>query len=199
MRVFLSRRRERSAKPYTGALIAFAGHEVVALARSRPSAGKIARLGATVVRGDIGIPDRWLLSLPDVDGVIQMACDFDSREGETEQHLLDGLPPVLALSPQKVRFIHTGGCWLFGPTGNNVATEPALYRLSPLPPGWCAHLQRVLTSNEVEGIVIHPAMVYGGDGGVFRRFEQDHQGAIERFASSVERQCVGRSCMATIC
>lgn len=151
------------------------GHEVVALARSEASAGKIAQLGATVVRGDIGAPERWLPDLPDIDGVIQMACDFDSAMGETERRLLDGLLPHFAAGPRKVRFIYTGGCWLFGPTGDNVATEESA--LSPLPAfAWMVpHLQRVLASNDVDGIVIHPAMVYGGDGGVFRRFEQDVQ------------------------
>lgn len=172
MRVFLLGATGTIGQAVLRALIA-RGHEVVALARSETSAGKIARLGATVVRGDIGIPDRWLTDLPDVDGAIQMACDFDSAMGETERHLLDGLLPRLAASPQKVRFIYTGGCWLFGPTGNNVATEEST--LSPLPAfAWMVpHLQRVLASNDIEGIVIHPAMVYGGDGGVFRRFEQD--------------------------
>ncbi len=172
MRVFLLGATGTIGRSVLHALIA-GGHEVVALARSEISAGKIAQLGATVVRGDIGIPDQWLPNLPDVDGVIQMACDFDSAMGEMERRLLDGLLPRLASSPRKVRFIYTGGCWLFGPTGNNVATEEST--LSPLPAfAWMVpHLQRVLASNDVDGIVIHPAMVYGGDGGVFRRFEQD--------------------------
>lgn len=149
------------------------GHEVVALARSEASAGKIALLGGAVVRGDIGTPGQWLPGLPDVDGVIQMACDFGSAMGETERRLLDGLLPRLAASPRKVRFIYTGGCWLFGSTGDNVAAEDSA--LSPLPAfAWMVpHLQRVLESRDIDGIVIHPAMVYGGDGGVFRRFEQD--------------------------
>ncbi len=149
------------------------GHEVVALARSEASAAKIARLGAAVIRGDVGTPERWLPDLPDVDGVIQMACDFDSAMGETERRLLDGLLPPLAASSRKARFIYTGGCWLFGSTGDNVAIEDSA--LSPLPAfAWMVpHLQHVLESTSIDGIVIHPAMVHGGDGGVFRRFEQD--------------------------
>jgi len=172
VRVFLLGATGTIGRAVLHALIA-RGHEVVALARSEASAAKIARLGAAVIRGDIGTPERWLPDLPDVDGVIQMACDFDSAMGETERRLLDGLLPRLAASPRKVRFIYTGGCWLFGSTGDNVATEDSA--LSPLPAfAWMVpHLQRVLDSEDVDGIVIHPAMVYGGDGGVFRRFEQD--------------------------
>ena len=35
------------------------------------------------------------------------------------------------------------------------------------------HLERVLAAPEVDGIVIHPAMVYAADGGVFDRFARD--------------------------
>ena len=35
------------------------------------------------------------------------------------------------------------------------------------------HAQRILSSPVVDGIVIHPAMVYTADGGVFSRFAGD--------------------------
>jgi nucleoside-diphosphate-sugar epimerase len=44
------------------------------------------------------------------------------------------------------------------------------------------HLKRVLAATEVDGIVIHPAMVYTADGGVFARFARD---AVERHAVRV--------------
>ena len=44
------------------------------------------------------------------------------------------------------------------------------------------HLQRILAAPEIDGIVIHPAMVYEPDGGVFYRFARD---ALEREAIRV--------------
>ena len=38
------------------------------------------------------------------------------------------------------------------------------------------HLQRVLAAPEVDGIVIHPAMVYAGADGVFSRFAREAVG-----------------------
>jgi len=35
------------------------------------------------------------------------------------------------------------------------------------------HLQRILAAPEIDGMVIHPAMVYEPDGGVFYRFARD--------------------------
>jgi nucleoside-diphosphate-sugar epimerase len=47
------------------------------------------------------------------------------------------------------------------------------------------HLRRILNASEVEGIVIHPAMVYTPDGGVFRRFADDaRQGDAIRVVGS---------------
>jgi nucleoside-diphosphate-sugar epimerase len=163
------------------------GHEVLALARSDASAGKIERQQAAVVRGDIETPETWMASLPAVDGVIHTACDFGSAMEAIDRHLLDRLLTRLAAQPNKARFLYTGGCWLFGPTGEGPATEETPF--SPLAAfAWMVpHLQRVLDSCEVEGIVVHPAMVHGGDGGVFRRFTRDAaEGRPVRVVSSEE-------------
>jgi nucleoside-diphosphate-sugar epimerase len=155
------------------------GHDVVALARSDDSASKLIELGAVPIAGNIETPERWIGNLPPLQAVIHLACDFDSAMAEVERRLLDVLLPYLATRPQKPRFIYTGGCWLFGATGNDVATEET--PLHPLPAfAWMVpHLHRILDTSGIEPIVIHPAMVYEPDGGVFRRFVDD---AIERDA-----------------
>jgi nucleoside-diphosphate-sugar epimerase len=149
------------------------GHEVFALARSEISAGKIERHQAAVVRGNIETPETWVPGLPAVDGVIHMACDFGSAMEAIDRHLLDRLLARLASQPNKARFLYTGGCWLFGPTSESPATEETPF--SPLAAfAWMVpHLQRVLDSDAVSGLVVHPAMVHGGDGGVFRRFARE--------------------------
>jgi nucleoside-diphosphate-sugar epimerase len=96
--------------------------------------------------------------------------------------LLDVLLPSLAAQPEKPRFIYTGGCWLFGATGGDVATEESPFRPLPAFAWMVPQLQRTLEAAEVDGIVIHPAMVYEPDGGVFLRFARD---AVERDAVRV--------------
>ena len=153
------------------------GYEIVALARSQASVDRLARAGATVIRGDMGRPAEWLADLPQLDAVIQVACDFDEAMASIERRLLDGLLPRLATSRRPTRFIYTGGCWLFGPTGDAATDESSPF--APLPAfAWMVpHLQDVLGNNDIDGIVIHPGMVYGGDaqggGGVLRRFAQE--------------------------
>jgi nucleoside-diphosphate-sugar epimerase len=158
------------------------GHDVLALARSEVSATKSGEAGATPLAGDIAAPEPWTARLPPVDAVIHAACDFSTAMGAIDRRLLDALLPALAAQPKKPRLIYTGGCWLFGATGDDIATEATPF--CPLPAfAWMvSQLQRMLTATEVDGIVIHPAMVYAGGGGVFQRFARD---AVERDAVRV--------------
>src|SRR5262249_8522126 len=105
-----------------------------------------------------------------------------SEMGAIDRRLLDHLLPALGAQPNRPRFIYTGGCWLFGATGDAIATEETT--LDPLPAfAWMVpHLARVLAAPEVDGIVIHPAMAYPADGGVFDRFARE---AVERKAIRV--------------
>jgi nucleoside-diphosphate-sugar epimerase len=149
------------------------GHDVVALARSAAAAQKIAGFGARSLRGDIRSPEKWLGALPALDAVIHAASDFSSTVAATDRRLLDGLLPHLAAQPHKAKFLYTGGCWLFGATGNRVATEAT--PLSPLPADawWLAHRRRLFGAPGIEPIVIHPAMVYEPAAGVFGDFARD--------------------------
>jgi nucleoside-diphosphate-sugar epimerase len=158
------------------------GYQVHGLARSEASALRLAGLGATPRPGDIASPETWTGRLPRFDAVIHAACDFDSDMGAIDRRLLDELLPALGAQTNKPRFVYTGGCWLFGATGDDIATEETA--LDPLPAfAWMVpHLERVLAAPEVDGIVIHPAMVYTAAGGVFDRFARD---AVERNAVRV--------------
>jgi nucleoside-diphosphate-sugar epimerase len=158
------------------------GHEVVALVRSAASGSTVAGFGARPIAGDIATPERWLAALPPLGGVIHAAAAFGADDETTERCLLQKLLPVLSTAPGHTRFIYTGGCWLFGPTGDKVATEDTPF--DPLPAfAWgVPHGRLVLDTPGIEPIVIHPAMVYEAGGGVFSRFRAD---AIERDAVRV--------------
>jgi nucleoside-diphosphate-sugar epimerase len=149
------------------------GHDVSGLARSEGAAAKLREFGAAPIPGDIRSPEQWAGSLPHVDAVIHTACDFSPAMGEIDRRLLDVLLPALAAQPKKTRFIYTGGCWLFGATGDDVATEATPFRPLPAFAWMIPHLQRVLDAPDIDGIVIHPAMVYEPHGGVFLRFAMD--------------------------
>ena len=90
-------------------------------------------------------------------------------DGALRDHLL----PALFARPNQPRFLYTGGCWLYGKTGDAVVTEETAFRPLPAFAWMVPNLSRILAAPGICGIVIHPAMVYAGDGGVFRRFAHD--------------------------
>jgi nucleoside-diphosphate-sugar epimerase len=149
------------------------GHDVVALARSDASARKVAKLGAQPLNGDIERPEEWIAALPHLAAVIHAASDFSTAVAQIDRRLLDVLLPHLAAQREMAKFIYTGGCWLFGATGNNVATEATL--LSPLPADawWVTQMRRMFDTPGIEPSVIHPAMVYEPGAGVFSSFARD--------------------------
>ena len=152
------------------------GHEVVALGRSEESRARLARAGATPLPGDIRAPEAWSAILAEVDAVVHAAATFDEHMGAVDRHLLDVLLERLSARSRPASFVYTGGCWLYGPTGNLAADEST--PLNPLEDfAWMAeNLQRVLNAQFLRGLVIHPAMVYERDGGVFTRFASEAGG-----------------------
>jgi len=165
------------------------GHDVYGLARSQTSAATLDQYGATPIAGDITSPEPWAAKLPQIEAVVHAACDFNTGMGAIDRHLLDVLLPRLAAQPTKVRVIYTGGGWLYGATGDVVATEETPFRPLPAFAWMVPQLQRVLTSPDVDGIVIHPAMVYAAGGGVFQRFvrEANERETIRVVASEAVR------------
>jgi nucleoside-diphosphate-sugar epimerase len=149
------------------------GHELFGLARSEASAAKLRKWAATPLPGDIGSPEAWATKLPRIDAVIHAACDFNTDMGAVDRRLLDVLLPALARHEDRPRFIYTGGCWLFGATGDVVATEATPFRPLPAFAWMVPQIRRVLASSDIAGIVVHPAMVYEPEGGVFWRFARE--------------------------
>jgi nucleoside-diphosphate-sugar epimerase len=158
------------------------GHEVLALARSAASAARVAQLGASPVAGDIATPGRWLASLPPLDGVIHAAAAFSPDDEAIEQALLRVLLPFMGRSRRITRFVYTGGCWLYGRTGDTAATEASPFAPPPAFAWVVPHSRRVLGTPGIHPVVIHPAMVYEPGGGVFSRLRAD---AIARQAVRV--------------
>ena len=150
-----------------------AGHQVWGLARSGVAADRLASLGAEAVAGDLRAPAAWLRALPDIEAVIHAAGTFTDDEAEIDRRLLGSLLPHLSARSRPVRFIYTGGCWLYGISGHCALNEEAPF--DPLEPyAWTiAHLRLVLGAPGLEAMVIHPAMVYDACGGVFARFLAD--------------------------
>ncbi|MBD3664480.1 NAD-dependent epimerase/dehydratase family protein [Sulfitobacter aestuariivivens] len=146
-----------------------ANHRVTALVRSDTAAETVTTQGATALFGDIGDPNNWMTNAAAADAFIHLASSFDDTMAETEPRLLASLAAHVAGRTTPLRVLYTGGCWLYGQTGNAVARES-----SPLNPisafDWAADSIETLKSvPNLSTAVLHPAMVYHQAGGVFSR------------------------------
>lgn len=145
-------------------------YTVVALARSEESEQKLLSMGAEVVRGDIREPAKWSSVIHTMDAIIHTAVTFTEDMGDVDFKLVKQLVRESKRASKKIRFIYTGGNWLYGETGDHIATENTPF--DPLPAfSWMIEHSAIIThAPNLEGMVIHPAMVYDRNGGVFERF-----------------------------
>jgi nucleoside-diphosphate-sugar epimerase len=148
---------------------AAAGHHVTALARSDAAGVALSAAGATPLSGDITKPDSWMPQAVAADVFIHLASSFDDTMTVTEPALLNSLITHAQARATSLRFLYTGGCWLYGQTGSAVATET-----SPMRPiqafKWSAKaIAMVQDHPDLSCAILHPAMVYDETGGVFRR------------------------------
>lgn len=146
------------------------GHQVTGLSRSKAADRTLRGMGAEPLRGDLRQPGLWARRLQTVDAVIQLAATFEADMGAADSAAVDAILRQAALRTEPLRLLYTGGCWLYGATGQRVADET-----SPLHPiksfAWMQQgAARVLAAPGLSAAVIHPGMVYHQGGGVFAEF-----------------------------
>ncbi|WP_298971788.1 NAD-dependent epimerase/dehydratase family protein [uncultured Roseobacter sp.] len=146
-------------------------HQVLALSRSEKSDELLISAGATPFRGDLSEPSHWADAAISSDGIIQAAATFGEDMGDVDAKAMKNLIQASETRSEPTRLIYTGGCWLYGETGDEVAMEDRPF--NPLPSfSWMIkHAQMLLDEPKLRTAVVHPAMVYDmRDGGVFHRF-----------------------------
>lgn len=146
-------------------------HQVLALSRSDKSDEVLMSAGATPFRGDLTKPGHWADVAVSSDAIIQAAATFGEDMGDVDAKAIKALAQAAETQSDPTRLIYTGGCWLYGETGDEIAMEDRPF--DPLPAfSWMVtHAQMLLEEPNLRTAVVHPAMVYDmRDGGVFHRF-----------------------------
>lgn len=146
------------------------GHSVLALARSPGAAASVSAAGHDVLDGDLRRPEAWRDAVLEVDAIVHAAVDFASDMGAVDRALLSNLAEAAVSARTPPRFLYTGGCWLYGATGDVAATEETPF--NPIASfAWMVDNAAFLAKTGAFDLaVVHPAMVYGPGGGVFSRF-----------------------------
>lgn len=160
-------------------------HSVVALARSRKAARQLMKRGADIVHGDLRDSVAWSRAIHDVDGIVHVACTFTDDMGEIDRHLIDTLIAEGRTAGRILRFVYTGGVWLYGETGDAVATEDSPFNPLPAFSWMIANGNAVLDAPCFHGTIVHPALVYDRDDGAVSGFLSDAEsgGPIEVWGS----------------
>ena len=145
-------------------------HEVTALSRSGPADDKLRWLGAVPCRGDLRNPTAWAAEAVGHDAVIHAAAIFGDDMGAIDDRVVSALIEAAKGARHKPRLIYTGGCWLYGETGDAVATEESGFNPIGAFSWMVGNAARLLAVPEFSTAILHPAMVYHAEGGVFDRF-----------------------------
>ncbi len=146
------------------------GHQVTALTRSQSARQKVQAVGGTPYAGDLRTPDDWVRQAVQHHAIVHLATTFEDDMAETDDQVVSALLSEAVKVPHRLRLVYTGGCWLYGETGDEVADEDRPF--APLPAfAWMVrNARRLLDSDLFATAVVHPAMVYHEDGGAFARF-----------------------------
>lgn len=169
MRVFITGATGSIGVAVTAELAAH-GHQITALARSDASAAQLGALGHNVIRGDLRAPDHWAGAVVDADAVINLGDTFTDDMDVVDQGVIEAMRAAAAGAGRTVRLIYTGGCWMYGATGDAVATEDSPFNTIAAFEWANRSAAAILSSPTFTAAVIYPAMVYHQGGGVFERF-----------------------------
>ncbi len=157
------------------------GYHVTGVARSAASAQRLKDLGADAHLGDMLSPFSWSGILETADAVIQLAATFDDQMAEADRCVTQAICDHAATRRRPLRVLYTGGCWLYGETGDRVATERTPLR--PIAPFafMARHAAQLQATGNLSIATVHPALVYhkapNHAQGAFHRFVQEAQTA----------------------
>ena len=146
-------------------------HQVIALSRSEGADQRLVSLGAEPTKGDLSNPADWVETAMACGAIIQVAGTFGDDMGDVDAVAMSAIVSTAERQRRETRLIYTGGCWLYGETGDELATEA--WPFDPIPAfAWMvAHAEKLLKSTNLSTAVVHPAMVYHAEGGgVFNRY-----------------------------
>jgi nucleoside-diphosphate-sugar epimerase len=158
------------ATGYIGSAVADAlrraGHEVIGLARSGDAEESLKSRGLEALRGDLTDATTLYEAAREADGVIHTALPHGPNAYEVDRKAVEAI--TTALEGTDKPFIYTSGIWVYGPTGDSVATEDTPLNPTPMV-AWRPQDEKLALEAARRGVrscVIRPGIVYGGTRGI---------------------------------
>jgi nucleoside-diphosphate-sugar epimerase len=181
------------ATGYIGSAVAEAltraGHEVMGLARSDEALERLQSRNIRGVRGDLKDTGALSGAAREADAVIHTAQAHGAEAGEIDRSAVEAI--LDALQGTNKPFIYTSGIWVYGSTGDRVATEETPLNPSPLV-AWRPPNERLALEGAQRGVrsvVIRPGIVYGREGGIIGgMIEEAREKGFVRFVGTGENR-----------
>ena len=151
------------------------GYSVRALSRSAKSETKLKEVGVSVIAGDLENHQDWLPVLDDCEAIVHMALGFTPEDDKIEQNFLSSLMASRSGKTPLI-FVQTGGCWMYGNTGNRLANEGDPFDSSGAWSWWMKNTEMLLSSDHLDTRIVHPAMVWSRSGSCFGMMDDIKKG-----------------------
>jgi nucleoside-diphosphate-sugar epimerase len=145
------------------------GYNVTALSRSDESTQKLNTLQVKAHRGDITKPETFVDAAKQADIIIHTAATRDANFAKNDEATVAAL--LDAIKGSNKTFIYTSGTWVLGSTGPTLGTEDSGYN-APQPVKFRTEVEKTVIAaakNATRAIVLRPALVYGGNGGLLEQ------------------------------
>ena len=137
------------------------GHQVTALVRDQPQAGKAEARGATPVVVDFHDRAALARQLAAADGAIHTASPGDATSADLDSAVVDAAIDAYAGTGKP--YLHISGVWVYG--NNSAMTEDAPFEAPALVAWKQAIERRALDAPGVRTVVVVSGVAYGDGGG----------------------------------
>lgn len=165
MRIFVT-----GASGYIGHAVARAlsraGHEVLGLVRSEPKARMLRRGEIRPVMGDLNQPAGWMKAAEACTVLVHCGADSEKGVAGPDRLAVGALLDVSGRGPGPKSLVYTSGVWVYGSPGSRLVDETEPVRPVAVVQWRPDHERMVLQSAHARGVVLRPACVYGGAGGM---------------------------------
>jgi nucleoside-diphosphate-sugar epimerase len=156
---------------YIGSAVALrlkkAGHDVLALVRSKEKGAALQAAGVKLISGEMGNPAGYASGAYGSAAVVHCAQDQSPQAVELDKKTVQASRDLLR-GQVGATFIYTSGCWVYGDTGDASADETAPLKPIKLVAWRPPHEQLALemAKDGIRAVVVRPSIVYGGKGGI---------------------------------
>lgn len=170
MKVFIT-----GASGYIGNSVAKAfrakGHTVYGLVRSQDKANQLLSKEIWPIIGDLDDPQSYHSILEQVEVAVHCAFDNSPKAVEHDAKAIDAILSVFSQSRYSRSFLYTSGVWVYGSQGSAMVDESMPLNPLNIVKWRPQHEEKVLSDkNNLRKVIIRPAVVYGGTGGLMNHF-----------------------------